>query len=284
MRREDAVALSQGPSLRRFIVLYALTVGRRLWAMRQVLALVKAGGESAALVESVEKTLKYDEGLAEREDLWRQQAKQQSTTDRPDAQPVDHALDRQLTSLSTAAEKMLDGMNPNKHAALIKKGRKMLATLFPKGVGAITTLPYEDELEAVRRIVSALNGKWLDTATALGLALLVERLEELLEAFAEALGNAKTPLINYKTLRAERWLGHELMLGVVAQILGTYHAPDATSIERREALLLPILDQNQRVADYFKRRQRISDINPDTGAEMEPDALSEPLNDNEIPA
>jgi hypothetical protein len=276
MSREDAGALSLGVSLRGLISLNVLTVGRRLLAMRQTLVVVQRRGEPAPLLTSVQGLIAYDSGLVARERLWRQQ--RDETTRRPLARKIDYALDRQLNVVFTTTGQLIEGLDPEQDKALIERGQALLAAHFPSGVGAITRLPFDDELEVVRDIVSSLEGEqWADVVSDLGLPRQVARLRALMEAYAEALSGLPQALIEFKALRAERWLGHELMLGVVAQVLGLYHAPDPASVASREALLLPIRAQEQRVSEYLKRRRRVSDVDPDTGEEIEPDELTEPL-------
>lgn len=279
MRREDAVMLSQKPSLRRYFALYVLTVGRRLLAMRQTLVLVEAHNGPDALRANLVQLIKYDEGLVGRENLWRQQRK--SSKARPDAKQVDGSVDKQLGSIFTTTDKFLAGLDPEADKDFIVQGQKMLAELFPEGVGAITNLPYEDELEAVRYILSELGGTWKSTVAELGLNRHVARLHTLTDDYEAALGKLPQTLVDFKVLRAERWLGHELMLSVVSQILSAYGDLNPATIDTREAVMLPINTQNLRIADYLKRRQRISDVNPDTGEELEPDPLSEPLENDE---
>jgi hypothetical protein len=276
MSREDAGALSLGASLRGLISLNVLTVGRRLLAMRQVLVVGQQRGEPAPLLTSVQELIAYDSVLVNRERLWRQQRNE--TTRRPGAQKIDYALDRQLNVVFTTTGQLIEGLDPEQDKALIARGQALLSENFPSGVGAITRLPFDDELEVVRDIVSSLEGEqWADVVSDLGLQRQVARLRALMEAYAEALLGLPQALIEFKALRAERWLGHELMLGVVAQVLGLYHAPDPASVASREALLLPVRVQDQRVSEYLKRRRRVSDVDPDTGEEIEPDELSAPL-------
>lgn len=277
MSREQAQAWSLGPSLRDYFKLYVLTVGRRLLAMRQTRAALVDGEEAASVLPSLDALIRYDEGLVVRERLWRQQ-RQQGTT-RPEAKRIDPHVDRQLGVIYQGAGLSLEGLDPVEDADLLQQGQAMLSQLFPDTVGAITRLPYDEELEVVRHLVKAMTGAWHDTVKALGLERQVARLSVLANDYARALSVLPEELITFKALRAERWLGHEMMLGVVVQILAAYHAPQPEVVAKREALLAPLKAQNARVADYLRRRRKIADIDPDTGEELEPDELSEPLDD-----
>lgn len=124
--------------------------------MRQTLVLVEAHNGPDALRANLVQLIKYDEGLVGRENLWRQQRKSSKT--RPDAKQVDGSVDKQLGSIFTTTDKFLVGLDPEVDKDFIAQGQKMLAELFPEGVGAITNLPYEDELETVRYILSELGG------------------------------------------------------------------------------------------------------------------------------
>jgi hypothetical protein len=281
MQREDAVTFSQGVSLRQWIRVNVLTVGRRLLALKQMRALAAARGEPP-LIDSIDQLIAYDEELIGRENLWRQQRDQSLT--RPEGKRVDALVDRQISLVFSTSAQCLEGLDPLKDAALRAKGEAMLGGLFPNGVGAITSLPYDDELAVVEHIIKGLEGEWAPVVAELGLTRQVARLRALGAEYAAALGKLPQVVLDFKTLRAERWLGHELMLGVIAQVLALYHGPDPKSAASREALLLPIRAQDRRISEYIKRRSRVSDVNPDTGEELAPDDLSDPLDADEMSA
>jgi hypothetical protein len=145
--------------------------------------------------------------------------------------------------------------------------------LFPQGAGAIARLPYVSEYERI--------GAVIERAREPEIAAVVERIPELqamldeLETVNREYGNALGAYDRDRPASEELLMaqarGQELLAEVAAMIVARYALlPDRRA--EREALLEPILRQNEEIRLARQRRRRPRDIDPDTGVELpEPD-------------
>jgi hypothetical protein len=56
----------------------------------------------------------------------------------------------------------------------------------------------------------------------------------------------------------------------VATVIAQFPGARPGDAERRHDLLRPLLLQNERVGDYFRSRQRVRDVDPESGRELAP--------------
>ncbi len=141
----------------------------------------------------------------------------------------------------------------------------MLHILFPKGVGAITTLGFVDELAELDRIVKRLDEPdFKMLVTELGLTRQVTRLQNLEGQYRAAIEGPGGHL-TYAKIKDARAKGQSLMLQAVAMILGKYPSDSEADRKARGALLEPIFVQNEAIRRYLRDRKPIEDVNPETG-------------------
>ncbi len=100
----------------------------------------------------------------------------------------------------------------------------------------------------------------------LGLATVRDRLAAVNDGFG-ALLDAFEPeaRVSFDRFRQEDLTGQEMMLRVVAVIAGRYTGATAGEDATRAKLLAPILHQNEAVAESFRRKRTVTDVNPNSG-------------------
>jgi hypothetical protein len=258
--------------LERTLDFRGLTPGRRIVATRQTRELVKMLPDEKVdqdLIDAIDVSLETNEEAREKHNWWRRD-RQVDEQARERANELDVEIDRTVGALHDtlkAKRKAFRGMDSGEAAA------EILEKLFPDGAAGITTLPFEDELSAVRFVVEQLGDNWSDAVDELGVRSEVDRLSSLADQFADALTESAERNTTWDEVRAADQEGQKAMLRVVVEILGRFNRPD--EIETARELLAPILEQDERVGDLHRRNRRISDIDPESGEEETPDGSGE---------
>lgn len=251
--------------LTRWIDLYTFPIGRRQFALRQLAAAADAIGW-AELAAECRACVAFDE---ETRTLQRQRDSQQALPADPRLTELDNQIDRTLTVLGrhwSDAVQLFDDA----------EAKRLLNTYFPNGTAALVNLPFEEELTAVQSILDGLNGADAAAAEATRALHFIAHLGGLAEAFQEALdARSQSDLIDAKTLRLRRDEGQHRLLAIVAQILGRYPRASDADTQARAALLAPIERQRERLGAIYRKRARVSDVDPSTGAEL-PDVVDVP--------
>jgi hypothetical protein len=98
----------------------------------------------------------------------------------------------------------------------------------------------------------------------LGLGIYTRRLRALNDGFRNALlARDADPAVSFEEVRAARDLAQNNYVAIAARITGVYC--DAADAELRSELLAPIMEQNDELRAYRRRRRRPVDIDADTG-------------------
>jgi len=259
-------------ALSSLLTFYAFSTGRRTFAMQQLHKVAK-DMKLAALATHVAAAIKNDRKTYDLELAWAssQRAPAAPSADAGKAKRVDAQVDRALTALRDAAQAQRDGADPAAEKDLVSSIDAMLTSLFPKGVGDVTSLSFVDELNAVDRIVAKLRGEHAALVADLGLGRLTERLAKLAVEYRAALEAPSAGGPRFDEVRAARAAGQERMLEAVAMILGAYPHGTKEDVAARRALLAPILEQNEAIRQYLRSRRAVEDVNPDTG-DLDPSA------------
>ena len=109
------------------------------------------------------------------------------------------------------------------------------------------------------------------------------RLEKLFKEFRDELSKSNSPTVSYDQVEAARNELHEYASMAEVLILAEYPGLDEDSAHRRESLLAPMTEQQERVLEAQRRRRRLRDVDPETGEEVDeivaPD--EEPVTDDE---
>jgi hypothetical protein len=249
------------------MTIYKFPTGRRLWALREIarLALAFAASEIAEhAAAGVEHDTEVAAMEARAEDLSRSRYGR-------DAIAIDRRVDDVLvgTEAHLVARERVYGVRSERgaDAALVRE------KLLPQGAGAITKKAFVPEHERIKALIAR--------ARAADLAPIVARIPELPEMIAEletlnteygtVLGAYDRDRPAPDDLLAAQARGQEILAEVTAMIVARYARQPARRAER-EALLEPILRQQEDIRLARQRRRRPRDIDPDTGVEIpEPD-------------
>jgi hypothetical protein len=242
---------------------YSFSTGRRLFALLQVQKAAKSL-KLGDVTKHVASAIKHDQKTHALEATWASQSAEPAA-EGPGTRGLDAQVDRALTAIRDGAQAQIDGADPKKDKALVTRAEAMLTSLFPKGLAAVTGLPYVEELAAVDAIVRKLRGQHAPLVTELGLGRLVKRLAKLAGEYRAALEKEPEKGLSYAEVRAARAAGQENLLVAVAMIVGKFPSSSAADLEARGALLGPIVEQNEAIRAYLKARRAVEDVDPATG-------------------
>ena len=249
-------------TLRTVIDLYEFTTGRRLFALGLTRAAARARNHKS-IVAVCDVAIAHDMKVRELERRW--SGEPDDVGANPEAKRIDGLVDRTLSAIRDGAIAQTQGaaVDDPIHAEV----ESFLKRLFPGGLARVTSAPFVEELQMVDEIVALLRGELAPTVKELGLGKLAKRLADLAAQYRVALEAPPPSIIGWGRVRAGRAEGQELLLEVVAVIMGHFHARTEESNEARAALLGPILKQNDAIGAYLRSRRAVDDVNPDTGKE-----------------
>ncbi|TKD09275.1 hypothetical protein [Polyangium fumosum] len=261
------------PLLASLLTFYTFSTGRRLFALYQVREAAVAASH-ADLAAHAAHAIAHDTETRALEAKW---AGRKLTTYSPEARQIDIYVDAAITAFRDGTDAQIRASAPGD--PLADAAQKMIAVLLPKGAGAITSLPFVEELAEVQRILSRVDEPdYKSLVTELGLTRQVARLKNLEGQYRAAIEGPGGPL-TFAKVKDARAKGQSLLLQAVAMILGKYPSDSEADRTARGALLSPILVQNEAIRRYLRERKPIEDVNPETG-EIEP----EPPAPGEAPA
>jgi len=191
----------------------------------------------------------------------------------PEAQRLDRELARALgavaTHLSTTAHCYGEASSQAQLAHYVSE------QLFPEGVRAVTHLRYVDEEETVRTILQRVetDPDLKQAVRELGADRFLERVAEVHARYGQALN--KQPQLTYAQMRQIRREGQERLCRIMALVLArlvSREDADEGADDQAAALwqaLRAVKDQNAAIGRYYKRRRRVTEVDPETGEELE---------------
>ncbi len=247
--------------------------GRRLFVLRAMKKLVTDLG-MAELGGAVDWALSHERATRKLERRWRQVRKKQSQG-RGKAKEIDIQLDRLIGSMFTALNAQLPPLDPESELAVRIRG--FLDAYFPEGPAAITQAEYEDALAIIDEMnedLAPLSEEQLKELTVLNHARELARLAPLFQAELDS----PSAGFKFKTLREARLEGHERLCELVGGVLFfTRDRGNPENVEKRAALLAPVLEANERVKARRKRKNGPDvEVDPNTGEELlEDDVLAD---------
>jgi hypothetical protein len=230
---------------------YAFSTGRRLLAMQQVQKAALTAGFTA-LVDHCSVAIAHDRATRDLEARWAGQKGAPQFS--PDAKQIDILVDAALGALRDGIDAQARISAPDDPLGAVASN--LVGELFPKGVAAITTLPYVEELGELDRILRRLQDQaTTKTVKELGLTRHVARLVALEKQYRSAIEGT----------------GDKIAFGAVkdARAKGQHPSDQAPDQAARTTLLGPVLKQNEAIREYLRTRRAVEDIDPDTG-EVEP--------------
>lgn len=181
-----------------------------------------------------------------------------------EARTLDRAVDTFIGDIVQAL-KRAPGRYPH-HPQRHEWAAFLLATFFPDGALAITNLPYEEELVVAEYIHHHLSTTHREWCRALRVEGLLDDLGDVLPAYREAL----TPddLITVDDVNAAFDQIQHGLCAAVAHVMGRFWRAEDT--ERRDRVLRPIFDQDNRIGELLSAQRRagngtLADIDVSTG-------------------
>lgn len=243
--------------------IYRFPTGRRLHAVREVgrRALAMVVDDIAAHAQTA---VKHDARVAAMEA--RAEAGNRNLYG-PEASAMDNRVDRATAGIESyleAQERVFGGASQRgSDAAFLRR------ELFPRGAGAITRLPYVREHERINALLERSREASVAEAVARipELPAMLAELEGINVQYGTALGDYDRERPSPDELAAAQARGQELLAEVVAMILARY-ALQPDKRDEREALLEPILRQQEAIRAARLGRRKPRDIDPDTGEEL----------------
>lgn len=121
----------------------------------------------------------------------------------------------------------------------------------PQGHYAVTGLPYEDEAQAVTRIIDRLRRVDRAVLVEMNVAYYLDRLEALLPAYIEALEVRR--IVTAGDVKTARDAMHRALCGVVGHVCARFWRSD--DLETRDRLLAPVDDQQDRISALARARR-----------------------------
>jgi len=249
-------------TLSSWIRLDVLPPGRRIFALQQMRKrAVDLGIEE--LVEPIDRAIAQDQSAL---------AMDSSLHENRSGQPIDaSSVDQQIDRTLTMIWRILGHYTRDYDDRLATKAQEFRELLFPQGLGGHIHLEFPDQLAANDRVIEILETdeyrQWFDEQ---GFRSFANRLRSLNASFGAFLTDSPMSgggtggeggKVTWNDVKAARNLGQELLLQLVARVLGIY-ADDA---DTRNALLEPVVSQLRSMAQHRRRRQKIVDVDPDTG-------------------
>jgi len=247
----------------RFINLYRWPTGRRLFALSRMREIVGRVGLTD-LVPWIEAALEADDETRRLELRWRGASVQ--PVHGPRAAELDAELDRALSGLDEALGSRIKVHGPDSEPGRL--AAELREEVFPRGVYAVTSLPYVEQHETVTVLAARLTDPddLYGAVEALGLADDVMRIGALNVRYGGEL-QAPAPRVGFEAVRAAREVGHTHLTRLVALVLAATAEDTDADREVRAELLGPVVDQNEAVRRRYQRRRGVVDVDPTTGVE-----------------
>lgn len=216
------------------------------------------------IVETIDQALRRGKEALDIEFNWANSRDQKSQA-RGQAALLDNRIDQQISALESivSAKTIGDDGDP-----VVNSAEEVMSAIFPRGVAAITNQSFEVQLGIMDTMIRRFDGPFADILEPLGIEREVARLKDLVEKFRHELNATEGPQLTYDQVRGVRTSLHEHLALVVVQIIAAFPGFDEMQSDQREALLAPLNDQQERVAESRSRRRNPVDVDPETGEEV----------------
>ncbi|MBA2662879.1 MAG: hypothetical protein H0U74_11320 [Bradymonadaceae bacterium] len=190
------------------------------------------------------------------------------------APAIDAASDRTLSAIFRHVDDI--ATNFKVQDPRVPAARKVIKTVYSKGVGAITRQDYVQQYESMVVIKNMFANELQPEVKLLKLEDWVERLHELTDEYGAELERIKSQRVPYDTVRKAELDCQDRLHQLIACIRGTYNDRSDEHRAIRARLLAPIIEQDEAIARANKRTRSIIDVDPDTGIETLPTDIVEP--------
>lgn len=190
---------------------------------------------------------------------------------------IDNQIDRLIGGIHMIAQANVATLDPG--APTHVASAALLAKVFPLGAAAITSLPFEEELDAVKELLADLDAE-PGLAAQAKVAEQVEALRPLVVDFAAELAK-QAEIVEHRQVKAAQARMQRALAVLVCQIIAAWPQPEDEDALR--AALAPLLDQIERVRAQRRRNRTVTEVDPQTGVEIDPsvDPEVDPEDDGE---
>ena len=258
---------------RQLIKLVVFTTGRRIYALRKVRATALALSLTD-LVAHIDAAIAHDRTTLTLEARWRGR-RVYGRRHAPETTDIDNRLDQLLTGVRNTLMTFIQALSqgdPRREAA-----ERFVDGVFPQGVYPITSLPFIDQLAAIEDLLDRIAADFSAEVALLSISHLIALIAEVTDEYREALDQGPSRL-DYATVKAAQDRGQDFLLAIVAMALGAfYRIDDPAHNDAREALLAPIMDQQEAIREYLRARRPVEDVDPDGDGEPIPAPEPEPM-------
>lgn len=249
-----------------FLDMYKFGNGSTLFCLKDMRKKAEAANNTE-LVDRVDAALALSNEARQKNYDWTMQ-KRRVPSSRGAAAERDVQIDRTLGQIYdiVKAFSAMENDLPQKEAAATLKEE-----LFSQGVTPIMHSTFEEEHALVDELLDRLRSDYSADVSLLGIDALVDTLEQLNKKFGRELNITNDEAITFDQVSAARVAAEEAFHKVIFHAIGDYLDDDDT----RQAMLAAVIDQQDRIARYRKRRGGIPSVDPDTGVVLDEDG--EPL-------
>lgn len=250
-----------------------MPTGRRRFTITATQRTVAEEAEFREFRDFLAQAAAHDEKTHQLEREWARVRANRSTK-RGDAGIIDAEIDIQVAAMEMIlrANSRGDDDDPD-----IQVARQLHQTLFPRGYGAITQLPFEEQLIALEDLLKVIDSELKPLLVIGGIERQVQRLRPLVQRFRDELLAFQGRSVVWEDVVAANQQGHENMAGLVARAIGLFPGTDAESTLRRETILAEFNRQQEIVREANRRRRQVRDVDPETGAEVDDEATEDSL-------
>ena len=248
-------------ALANFLVLHPLTPGRALHAVKGIRAQLTLD-EAAVLEPKLAAAAEQARGVRRLNALWR--AGRKLKKGRAGVMQLDARVDGLLGSTFEHLRRVVRSLAPaHPHR---KFAELLLAEHFPDGAGALTRLPFEEELDEAEALLEALQAEANQRLVAeLGLVFWRDQLAEALPEYDAAIRQRAGNPLAFAEVRAARLELQERVAAVQITILYlSLGQPDV-----RARLGAPLQEQHDKISAAYRAQVRPKDVDEESGAELE---------------
>ncbi len=258
--------MTDGTTLQGLFDLYDLPTGRRAYAYGVMLDGAKKR-DDGVMVALLTEAVAANEKARATEKAWdTTQSTATTNVSGTRVRLIDARIDKTVTRLRDAAADQLEALDPDEEEERMLL-TDFLDTHFPKGAQAYTKIGYEEEFQAVTKLMSDIRSGSVAVVQMLGLELMLKQLDKLMPKYKAAIDESNEVAgTTWKDVTLSRDVAQEAMLAVVGFVASRHWK--AEDIKTRQMILGPIFAQNTKVGDAFRQRREIPDVDPSTGVEV----------------
>lgn len=244
-----------------YLVLHPFTPGRALYAIKRIRERLLAG-EGAVIEPRLTAVVEQARRVRKLNALWR--AGRRLKKGRVGIMALDARVDSLLGSTYEHLRRVVKSL-PEAHPQRVF-AQGVLAEHFPEGAGAITRLPFEEELDEAQALLDTLQAEENAAMVAgLGLGFWRDQLADALPEYDAAIRQSTGQSLSFAEVRAARVTLQERVAAVQISIL--YVSLDDASVRAR--LDAPLQEQHEKVAAAYRERVRPKEVDEESGEEIE---------------